>query len=60
MIRRSIRPMTESQLRHFFLERTDLFLRAQPAQLSYLAERYLPYEVLSTPSRAANTEAVMA
>lgn len=43
--RRNMRPMTERELRYFFVEQTDIFVRATPRQLAYIAERYLPYEV---------------
>ena len=60
VIRKGLRPMTERELQYFFVEQSDIFLRARPAHLAYLAERYLPYNVLSSLNTAPTAEVVMA
>jgi hypothetical protein len=47
--------MTERELTYFFVEQSDLFALAKPEHLSYLAGRYLPYGVLSSPSPVPGT-----
>ena len=37
-------PMSEAEIRHFFVEHSDLLERATPAERMYLQSRYLSYD----------------